>query len=338
MRGRLKTKLEQKLLQIWQDKHGVAKFLRPISWFYCFIVFCRRWAYRLKIKKSTRLSVPVVVVGNLTVGGTGKTPLVVWVANYLKEQGYHPGIISRGYGGKAHHWPQQVRPDGDPVVVGDEAILISRRTNCPMAVGPDRVIAGQELLHYHPQCDIIISDDGLQHYALKRDIEVAVIDGQRRFGNAFCLPAGPLREPMSRLKKVDLLVANGTGDKNELTMQYETSLACNLQDERKSQPLNKFKNKTVHAVAGIGHPERFFTQLEQMGIKVIPHSFPDHHPFTEDDLVFEPKHPVLMTEKDAVKCKRLSASDHWFVPVAVTVQKEFSQQLINLLGELKKDG
>lgn len=334
----LKRKLELKLFQIWQSKQGAAKFLRPVSWFYCAIVVCRRLTYLLKIKKTEKIDAPVIVVGNLTVGGTGKTPLVTWLTNYLKDHGYNPGVISRGYGGKARHWPQQVRPDGDPVAVGDEAILISKRTSCPMAVGPERLISGQELLHYHPDCNVIISDDGLQHYALHRDIEVAVIDGTLRFGNGYCLPAGALREPLNRLKKVDFIVTNGAAEKSEYAMRYILTNACCLQNPKKSQNIEKFKGQQVHAVAGIGNPARFFKQLTELGIEVISHPFPDHYFYKEEDLEFGDTKPVLMTEKDAVKCKRFAKPHHWYIPVTVEVQETFGKAILKQLKEFTSYG
>lgn len=334
----LKRKLEFKLFQIWQSKQGAAKVLRPLSWLYCFIVICRRWAYLLKIKKTETIAAPVIVVGNLTVGGTGKTPLVTWLVNYLKEHGYQPGIISRGYGGKARHWPQQVRPDGDPVAVGDEAILISKRTACPMAVGPERLVSGRELLHFHPTCNVIISDDGLQHYALHRDIEVAVIDGKFRFGNDYCLPAGALREPIKRLKKVDFIVVNGESEKDEYGMHYSLSHACSLQDSTQCQPVEQLKGQKVHAMAGIGNPDRFFNQLTEMGLDIIAHPFPDHYFYKEEDLDFGDDKPVLMTEKDAVKCKRFAKAHHWFLPITVEVQETFGKAILEKLKENTSHG
>ena len=164
----------------------------------------QRAAYAFGMLRVTRFNVPVVVVGNVTVGGTGKTPLVIWLANRLRQEGYSPGIVARGYRGAARHWPQQVRPDSDPFAVGDEAVVLARRCRCPVSVGPDRVAAVDALLQYH-DCDVIISDDGLQHYALGRDVEIVVVDGVRRFGNGYCLPAGPLREPAKRVRSADFV-------------------------------------------------------------------------------------------------------------------------------------
>ena len=222
------------------------------------------------------------------------------------------------------------RPDGDPVMVGDEAILIARRTHCPMAVGPSRVESARELLK-HAKCDIIISDDGLQHYQLKRDVEIVVIDGIRRFGNGYCLPAGPLREPISRLDKVDFVITNGVNSQNELTMGYTGERFFNLYNEEQNRAPNEFKKESIHAVAGIAHPERFFNYLKKLNLDIIEHPFPDHHSFIESDLDFGDSNPLIMTEKDAVKCRRFSKPHFWCLPIEVDIQKEFGLRLLNLL-------
>ena len=320
-------KLEDLLHKIWQQRNGVSQALRPLSWLYCSIVFVRRGLYRVHLLRSTRLKVPVIVVGNISVGGTGKTPLVVSVVETLKRAGYRPGVISRGYRGKARSWPQQVRPDSDPVMVGDEPILISRRTRCPMAVGPKRVAAGEALLKYS-DCDIIVCDDGLQHYALRRDAEVLVVDGARRFGNGFCLPAGPLREPVRRMQKVDWIVSNGTAAQGEFAMQYEGDTLVNLYDENQTIPLAELKGSGVHAVAGIGNPQRFFERLAQAGLDVREHRFPDHHLYLPRDLDYGNSVPIIMTEKDAVKCQRFARRNMWYLPISVKLDNEFEQQLL----------
>lgn len=320
-------KLEDLLHKIWQQRNGVSQALRPFSWLYCSIVFLRRGLYRVHLLRSTRLKVPVIVVGNISVGGTGKTPLVVSVVETLKRAGYRPGVISRGYRGKARSWPQQVRPDSDPVMVGDEPILISRRTRCPMAVGPKRVTAGEALLKYS-DCDIIVCDDGLQHYALRRDAEVLVVDGARRFGNGFCLPAGPLREPVRRMQKVDWVVSNGTAAQGEFAMQYEGDTLVNLYDENQTIPLVELKGSGVHAVAGIGNPQRFFERLAQAGLDVREHRFPDHHLYLPRDLDYGNSVPIIMTEKDAVKCQRFARRNMWYLPISVKLDNEFEQQLL----------
>lgn len=219
----------------------------------------RRQAYRQGWWRSVRMPVPVIVVGNITAGGSGKTPLVIWLAEWLQANGWRPGIVSRGYGGLAAHWPQPVRADSDPRLVGDEPVLTVQRTACPMMVGPDRVAAARALLQEH-DCNIIISDDGMQHYCLQRDIEIAVLDGSRRLGNGFCLPAGPLREPASRLAEVDLRVANGVAKECEQQMLLQPQVVQRLHDGD-SQSLEFFRGQTVHAVAGIGNPARFFSAI-----------------------------------------------------------------------------
>ena len=321
-------KLESWLQLLWQQRNGFSQALRPLAWLYCSIVAIRRGLYRLRLLSSTRLKVPVIVVGNLTVGGTGKTPLVISVVETLKQAGYRPGVISRGYRGKARSWPQQVRPDSDPVMVGDEPILIARRTQCPMAVGPKRVAAGKALLKYS-DCDIIVCDDGLQHYALRRDLEVLVIDGSRRFGNGFCLPAGPLREPVRRLDNVDLIVTNGLAGPNECGMRYEGDRLVNLADESQTCRLEDLKGSSVHAVAGIGNPQRFFERLALAGLDVREHVFPDHHLFLPRDLDYGNLVPIIMTEKDAVKCRRFARANMWYLPISVSLTNQFEQQLLN---------
>ena len=327
----LKSTIRHHLENAWYGKTGLTLLLRPLSWLFVGLSSLRRFAYRSGFKKSTRLPVPVVIVGNLTVGGTGKTPLVIWLANYLKRNGYKPGIISRGYGGQAHNWPQQVRPDADPVVVGDEAVLISRRTNCPMAVGPDRVAAGQALLKYS-DCDVLLSDDGLQHYALKRDVEILVIDGIRRFGNGFCLPAGPLRECVSRQHEVDYKITSGIAAQGEYPMKYVDAFAVNLKNGER-QPLKSFSGQKIFAIAGIGNPDRFFNYLRSQGLRIDCRAFPDHFAYTATSIPSADNTIVLMTEKDAVKCRRFAGDNWWYVHSEVELPDEFAMQLLNLLGK-----
>jgi len=323
--------IESRLQQIWYSRSGLSQVLRPLSWLFCALVMLRRTLYRLRLLPSRRLPVPVIVVGNLTVGGTGKTPLVIAIVRLLREHGWRPGIVSRGYGGKARTWPQQVRPDGDPVMVGDEPILIARHTGCPMAVGPDRVAAGEALLQHH-DCDIIVCDDGLQHYALRRDLEVLVIDGVRRFGNGFCLPAGPLREPVHRQHSVDFLVTNGPASRvDELPMRYEGDELVNLRDPAQRASLADWQGQAVHAVAGVGNPARFFERLEHAGLEVTRHAFADHHAYRAADLDFGDDRPVVMTEKDAVKCARFAREDFWYLPVEARLPDGFALQLVNRL-------
>jgi len=318
--------------RVWYRRHPLALVLLPLSWLYGLVVVLRRNAYRLGLMRTRPAAVPVIVVGNITVGGTGKTPLVIWLADYLRGRGLRPGIVSRGYGGRAKHWPQQVRPDSDPATVGDEAILLAARTGCPMCVGPDRPAAVAALLA-HTDVNIVISDDGLQHYALGRDIEIVVVDGGRRFGNGWLLPAGPLREPRSRLKTVDLLIVNGEGRHGEHTMALGRPTVTSL-DGRLEASLEALRAQPVHAVAGIGHPERFFEMLKAHGLSITPHGFPDHHAFRADDLRFNDDHPVLMTEKDAVKCRRLPCNNCWVVQVDAQPDAAFVQRLATSLEEV----
>ena len=324
----------KRLESLWWDRNGFALALLPLSWLFCLLVKIRRLLYRLRIFKTHHLSVPVVVVGNITVGGAGKTPLVIWLAEHFKELGLKPGIISRGYGGSAEYWPQQVVPGSDPAAVGDEPVLISQRTNCPVSVGPDRVAAAMAIQRYL-DCDVIISDDGLQHYALGRDVEIVVIDGERGFGNEYCLPAGPLRENVSRLKSVDMVVSNGTTGPGRFIMQLGNIKVINLLDPTQSKKLDDFKTeKMVYAVAGIGNSERFFKQLENAGIKIERMGFPDHHKYSEDDLKIAGDTPLLMTEKDAVKCRRFARANHWYVQVDALLHDTFAIRINKLMKDI----
>ena len=308
----------------WYNKGFITLILAPVSWLYCFVAITRRFAYQAKLLKTHHIPVPVIIVGNITAGGTGKTPLVTWLVELLRKNGYSPGIVSRGYGGAARNWPQQVRVDSDPRMVGDEAVLLAHRCQCPMAVGPRRVDAALALLE-HKDVDIIVADDGLQHYALGRDVEIAVIDGVRRFGNGKCLPAGPLREPRKRMKSVDIAVTNGVPGPREHGMVLKPGPVQNLVDSRQSHLLSSFVNisKKVHAVAGIGNPDRFFHQLEDHGLEVIEHPFPDHYMYQHEDFQFDDDLPVLMTEKDAVKCKGFKHESIYVLPIQASLNESF---------------
>lgn len=320
-----------RLDSLWYGHSALAAVLAPLGWLYCAGMWLRAAAYRNGILASGRVGVPVIVVGNISVGGTGKTPLVVWIAQYLRSQGLRPGIVSRGYRGRAGKWPQQVRADSDPIAVGDEPVLLARATGCPVAADPDR-LRGARTLAAHVECDVIISDDGLQHLRMGRDVEIAVVDGTRRHGNGRCLPAGPLREPVSRLDSVDLVVANGLGLGDEFGMRLAATGAESLVESSLDRPLEGFCGRPVHAVCGIGAPERFFATLEGAGLSLIRHRFPDHHDFRAADIVFDDDLPVLMTEKDAVKCRRFADPRHWYVPIRAELPREFGVRLMSLLG------
>lgn len=318
-----------RLQEIWYGGHPLGLALLPLSWVYAGAAAVRRRVYTSGLVKPHKLAVPVIVVGNVTVGGAGKTPLVVWLYHFLKAHGYRPGVVSRGYGGRSGTWPQQVRPDSDPVTVGDEAVVIARHCQGPIAVGPDRHAAAESLLKHH-DCDVIVSDDGLQHYALRRDVEIAVVDGVRRHGNGLCLPAGPLREPLSRLKEVDMVVTNGIAGRGEFSMKYVPGPLRPLR-EKPPRPAPAAQSGEVHAVAGIGNPEGFFQTLRAQGFRMRRHAFPDHHAFRRQDIDFGDGLPVIMTEKDAVKCVRFAGPEHWYLPVEAQLPQVFEHRLLELL-------
>ncbi len=328
-----RQELETRLQRIWYTDHLLGRLLRPLAWLYSLVIYLRKQAYKSGLLSSQRMSVPVIIVGNITVGGTGKTPMVIWLYHFLKRHHYRPGIVSRGYGGRATLYPQQVRADSDPAMVGDEPVVLARRCACPIAIDPNRREAAEALQHYY-DCDIIISDDGLQHYALDRDVEIAVVDGIRRFGNGQCLPAGPLREPVSRLDEVDLVVSNGRPARGEFPMSLVASEIRNLLDEHKTLKLELMQGRQVHAVSGIGFPERFFNMLSKAGLVVQRHVFPDHHQFAADDINFADGIPVIMTEKDAVKCRHFASRVHWYLPLDIEIPEVFEHRLLNLLEKL----
>jgi tetraacyldisaccharide 4'-kinase len=310
----------------WQRLGVLALLLLPLSLLFRLIAALRRSLFRLGIFKTQRFSAPVIVVGNITVGGSGKTPLVIWLADHLREQGMRPGLVARGYRGQASTWPQQVRPDSDPASVGDEAVLLAQRSGCPVCVGPDRPEAVRSLLS-HTDCNVIISDDGLQHYAMGRDLEIAVVDGQRRFGNGLLLPAGPLREPVSRLRHVDLVVANGEPGAGEFAMKLRSPQVCPLHGDGEPADISRFDGRRVRAIAGIGNPQRFFDMLTRHGLVVESHAFPDHHSYSREELSFADDLPLLMTEKDAVKCRRIINGDAWVVSVQAQPEGAFVHRL-----------
>ena len=303
---------------------GLVTLLLPLSWLFGAVVGLRRASYRGAIRKRERVGVPVIVVGNLTAGGAGKTPLVIALAQALAARGRRPGIVSRGHGGTASA-SRAVRPDDDPNVVGDEPLLLAA-TGFPTWIGRDRVAAARGLMAAHPACDVIVSDDGLQHYRLHRDMEIAVIDDARGFGNGLLLPAGPLREPASRLKSVDAvvrLVGDGSPrrsrDRRETVTTHEPAGFRNLVDPARSFDPHAWPSGSVHAIAGIGHPQRFFALLSGLGIEAVPHAFPDHHAFTREDLDIPGAQAILMTAKDAVKCARLRDARCFALDIRATI-------------------
>ena len=306
----------------WYHITRMQWILYPVSLVFHALVAIRRKMYRDGALTSHRLLQPVIVVGNINVGGTGKTPLTLALAQQLVERGWHPLIISRGYGGASQR-PRYVGITSDAQQVGDEPLLMARRNICPVWIGRERVATAHAALQAHPQCDVVLCDDGLQHYRLQRDVEIAVIDGVRGFGNGRMLPAGPLREPVSRLQTLDAVVVNGSGaatgqyamrpDIYEMRMGGDIFYSL-LDPERKATSAD-FHNSKVHAAAGIGHPQRFFQHLESLGIVFTPHAFPDHHPYSASDLAFTDCDAILLTEKDAVKCSAFADARYWVLPV-----------------------
>lgn len=312
-------------------------WLKPLSSLYAKVADSRSEQARAEVAS---LPVPVVVVGNISVGGTGKTPFVIWLVEQLREWGCTPGVISRGYGGRAKAWPQIVRADSDPRLVGDEPVLIASRLGCPFHAGPDRVAAARALLKSNPEVDVIVSDDGLQHYRLPRALEICMVDGRRGFGNGWRLPAGPLREPPGRLDSVGLVVVNGGSRYPEcrapvIGMQLGVQQAVPLGGGA-AVALERFRGRRVHAVAGIGDPSRFFASLTRYGIELVMHPFPDHHAYSAKDLQFEEALPVLMTEKDAVKCRGFADERLWSVPAVPQVAPEHLWTVRKLIQSMRQ--
>lgn len=319
-------------MQAWY-RDSWTRLLQPLAWIFKRVSERRR---RQDLARQVRVNAPVIIVGNITVGGTGKTPLVLMLLAQLQRQGWRPGVVSRGYGGRARHYPVLVDQMSAASEVGDEPLLIASRSACPVVVDPDRVKAAQYLLAIS-DCNIVVSDDGLQHYRLARDIEIAVVDGQRRFGNGHLLPAGPLREEVSRLQAVDFVVCNGEACAGEYEMQLAAVQWVNVADSNKTLAPAGFSGQAVHAVAGIGNPTRFFTYLQQLDCRITEHAFADHHRFCARDLEFGDALPVLMTEKDAVKCRRFAKPNHWYLQIHAELSAEFMIKFFEKLANVKQE-
>ena len=319
--------------QHWQRVTWLTLLLAPLAAIFGLVVRLRRRAYAVGALPGQRLPVPVVVAGNISVGGTGKTPLALWLVEALRERGMAAGIVSRGYRGGG--LPMQVHPHSDPARAGDEPVMLATRARCPVFVGKDRAAAARALLSRHPGVEVIVCDDGLQHYRLLRDLEIAVIDAGAGFGNGWLLPAGPLREPPARLDRVDAVVVNGgtrTGLRAPVfSMRLEGTVARNLRVPGLETPLASLSGTQLHAVAGIGNPQRYFGHLRDAGLSFTAHAFPDHHPFTAADLDFGDDHPVLMTEKDAIKCRGFARSNWWMLPVSARIEPDLATFIIERL-------
>jgi len=316
-------------MRFWYRRGAIAWLLWPASLAFGCVVSFRRFLYWTRLLPSAHPGIPVVVVGNLTVGGSGKTPLVLWIAELLQKKGWSPAIVSRGYGGKLAA-PRAATVADDAAQVGDEPIVLSRRSGCPVWVGADRLAVIRALRGVHPEVDVLVLDDGLQHYRLRRDIEIAVVDA-RGFGNGWLLPAGPLREPPRRLGSVDAVVSNQNSGMQGFKMALEGETVHRMTDARERRPVQSFREQKVHAVAGIGDPNRFFLHLGRLGVRVVPHPFPDHHALTPEQLDFGDEAPVMMTEKDAVKLRRYARANWWVLPVSAQLEPAFGDWL---LGEL----
>jgi tetraacyldisaccharide 4'-kinase len=329
---------KQVVADCWYRGCAWLYLLAPLAWLYGLLSALRRFAYRRGWLSSTLLPVPVIVVGNITAGGTGKTPFVLWLVERLHQAGWHPGIVSRGYGGRVTG-PAAVSPQADAGDYGDEPLLLARRAACPVWIGRRRAEAGQALLAAHPEVTVLIADDGLQHYALERAVEIVLIDGARGLGNGWRLPVGPLREARGRLKEVDAVVINGAalprteaqlGPIQPAWMHLHAGAIYNVRHPERCVDAAHFAGQSVHALAGIGHPARFFASLEAMGIDAQPLAFADHHDYTPGDL---PEGTLLMTEKDAVKCAAFERDDMW----ALRVDAQVSDGLQTIiLDKLKK--
>ncbi len=312
--------------------------MMPLSLLYCLVMILRREAYGSGLLKGHRIGKPVIVIGNLSVGGTGKTPLVIWLANELARKGYRPAVISRGYGGRAKEFPLLVNSETHAAITGDEPAMIARSLGCPVVIDPDRVAAARWLADRN-LCDVIISDDGLQHLALGRELEIAVLTSDKIAGNGLCLPAGPLRENKSRLKTIDVIISREK--KSELTnytMELQPGECSRLDSPAMRLPLSAFWKSPVHAIAGIGNPDSFFSSLRTAGLEIIPHPFPDHYDYSQADISFTDGLPVLMTEKDAIKCSEFATRNHWAVTVSVTVDEGILTTVLEKIKEFESNG
>jgi tetraacyldisaccharide 4'-kinase len=324
------------LERCWYGRGPGTFLLLPLAFLFAAVSGLRRCLYRWHWLPVTRLPVPVVVVGNITVGGSGKTPLVIWLVERLRAAGLRPGVVSRGYGGGVAGVAgvAAVHSDSPPAAVGDEPVLIARRTGCPVWVGRRRGEAALALLARHPEVDVVIADDGLQHYALHRDVELVVVDGRRGFGNGHLLPAGPLREPVRRLNGVDAVVVNGEQECRfdsaapAFGMALQGRAFWNLNTPGLVRDADQFKVERVEAVAGIGHPQRFFDHLRRLGLQVVGRAFPDHHAFRPADL---PAGTVLMTEKDAVKCAAWAPATAWALRIDACLEEGLQSLVIDKL-------
>lgn len=336
------------LHRVWYEGASYYQVLLPLTGIYWLLVVLRRGLYRTGLFGRHKAPVPVIIVGNITAGGTGKTPVVIWLARELQSRGLAPGIVSRGYGGSRSSTSMRVDAASDPGVVGDEPVLIAKRTALPVVVDANRARAAEMLVE--DGANVIIADDGLQHYRLERTYEICVIDGSRGLGNRLLLPAGPLRETIDRLAEVDQVLINGrlVNKDQELTAVEQNAIEFDLVAREVSRlnrsltrPIERFSGTTVHAVAAIGNPSRFFDMLREHGMQVIEHAYEDHASLTVGELDFGDDFDVLMTEKDAVKVESSLPDKFWAVPVDLEIDPQCSgpwleQVESRLKGELER--
>jgi len=313
--------------RFWRARGFWNRFFWPVSVLYCAVTAARRRLYEKGILRVCRVSRPVIVVGNITVGGTGKTPFVVWLCAQLQASGRRPGVALRGYGG-LNRALLEVRPTTDPAIAGDEAVLLARRTGHVVVVCADRVAAARALIARG--CDVVVCDDGLQHYRLGRTLEIGILDGVRRFGNEYCLPSGPLRERRARWEALDFRVTQGAPGPGEWAMRLEGTVAYAVGGGEAPIPVARLGR--VHGVAGIGNPQRFFAYLRHLGLEVVAHAFPDHHTYVREDLDFADGDSVVMTEKDAVKCEAFARPGWWYVPVTAVVDTDLARRIVARLA------
>lgn len=331
---------DRSLQRLWYESRPrwLLVLMLPLSLLFLLAVYLRRALYRMGLMRMRRLSRPVIVVGNLTAGGTGKTPFVIWLTEYLQQHGLKVGVVLRGYGGISDHWPRVVDAATTTREVGDEAVLHFTRTGAIVVAAPDRVAAAARAIDLGAQ--VVVADDGLQHYALARDVEIAVMDAQRSLGNGFVLPAGPLREPASRLNSVNLIVrthrsasavAAPAGHPRTVAVRTRLEEIVALKSGER-RPLSQLRGQRVHAVAGIGNPQAFFAALSAAGLIVNARALPDHATIAASDILFSDGAPVLMTEKDAVKCRGFAGEQHWFVPMTLDLDAQARQTVTAVLG------
>lgn len=325
-----RAELARRIETAWYGDGWAGGLAAPLGWLFGAVVRARRWAYGAGWLRVHRVGVPVIVVGNITVGGAGKTPLVIWLADRLHAGGHRPGVVSRGYGGRMGRGPHLVAPGDDAAAVGDEALLLARRAGCPVCVGSDRVAAARSLAARG--ATVIVADDGLQHYRLHRDREIVVVDGERGLGNGRLLPAGPLREPATRLQAADLIVTNGGGNRSGPGFTLQPGAAVNLANGD-TRSLESWRGQTVRAVAGIGNPARFHGLLAAAGLRVVPVTVADHGRVDLAALAAESGDPVLMTEKDAVKYPR-APGNCWYLPVRLVPGPDMESAVARLLQDL----